>query len=58
MDVCYEKIDKVSGKKMIISLDKSSNDGKGNGTWCLSEEHEVNDDPGAMLEYSDYYTAS
>ena len=57
IDVCYEKIDRVTGKKMVITLDKSSNDGQDNATWFLSEEHKV-DEPGVKMEYSDYYTAS
>ena len=54
-EVSYEMNDEATGKKLIISFEKSLEDGN-NGTWFLSEEHEA-DQHGAQFEYTDYYTA-
>jgi hypothetical protein len=52
IDVSYERVDKVTGKKLVLFLDKSFEDG--DATWCLSEEFD--EDP-AQTEITDYYTA-
>ena len=52
VDVSYERIDQTTGKKFMLFLDTTFEEG--DATWCLSEEHEdeIMRDP----DYTDYYT--
>jgi hypothetical protein len=50
--VRYERTDEATGKRMLLFLDNSFEDG--DVTWCLSEE-QYEELP--HLEYTDYYTA-
>lgn len=51
VDISYERIDNTTGKKLVLFLDTTFEEG--DATWCLSEEH---DDDMREPDYTDYYT--
>ena len=52
VDIGYERVDETTGKKLMIFLDTTFEEGE--PAWCLSEEHNDEREP----EYTDYYTAA
>lgn len=52
VDVSYERVDQTTGKKFVLFLDTTFEEG--DATWCLSEEHD--DEMMRELDYTDYYT--